>query len=104
MRAATLIPHQRDAISRAPRVSMTANRDLKRRVRDRQSSTAESYLTALRPVLARRPGGIPSVIPTVEFIEVSGVATRLGLKCRLTVSPGLGFHPPRHGRFSTHDT
>jgi hypothetical protein len=68
---------------------MTANRDFKRLVRDRQSRTGESYLTALRHVLAQRPGELPSVIPTAEFIEVSGVAAKLGLKCRMTVSPAL---------------
>src|SRR5215470_15451991 len=68
---------------------MTANRDLKRRVRDRQSSTGESYMTALRHVLAQRPDDLPSAIPTVEFIDVSAAAAGLGLKCSMTVSPGL---------------
>jgi hypothetical protein len=68
---------------------MTANRDLKRRVRDRQEQTGESYMTALQHVLAQRGGSIPSAIPTVEFIDVTEVAAALGLKCRITVSPEL---------------
>jgi hypothetical protein len=42
-------------------------------------------------VLAQRPGGLSSAIPTIEFVEVSAAAARLGLKCRMTVSPTL-FH------------
>jgi hypothetical protein len=68
---------------------MTANRDLKRRVRDRQEQTGESYMTALQHVLAQRGDSIPSAIPTVEFIDVTEVAAALGLKCRITVSPEL---------------
>jgi hypothetical protein len=68
---------------------MTANRDLKRRVRDRQAQTGESYMSALHHVLAQRPGSIPSAIPTVEFVEVTEVAAALGLKCRISVSPTL---------------
>jgi hypothetical protein len=68
---------------------MTANRDLKRRVRDRQAQTGESYMTALHHVLAQRPGSIPSAIPTVEFVDVTEVAAALGLKCRIAVSPTL---------------
>ena len=68
---------------------MTANRDLKRRVRDRQAQTGESYMTALHHVLAQRPGSIPSAIQTVEFVDVTEVAAVLGLKCRIAVSPAL---------------
>jgi len=69
---------------------MTANRDLKRRVRDRQAHTGESYMTALNHILAQRPtSAIPSAIPTVEFVDVSAVAAALGLKCQVTLSPLL---------------
>lgn len=68
---------------------MTANRDLKRRVRDRQAQTGESYMTALHHVLAQRPSSIPSAIPTVEFVDVTAVAAALGLKCRIAISPAL---------------
>jgi hypothetical protein len=46
-------------------------------------------MTALRHVLAQRPDGHASRIPTVEFVDVSSAAERLGLKCRMTVSPAL---------------
>jgi hypothetical protein len=68
---------------------MTANRDLKRRVRDRQAQTGESYMTALHHVLAQRPSSIASAIPTVEFVDVTAVAAALGLKCRIAISPAL---------------
>ena len=46
---------------------MTANRDLKRRVRDRQSHTGESYMTALQQVL----GSLDEVVndPLIELIK-----------------------------------
>ena len=44
---------------------MTANRDLKRRVRDRQAQTGESYMTALHHVLAQRDPSSSSAIPSV---------------------------------------
>jgi hypothetical protein len=68
---------------------MTANRDLKRRVRDRQAQTGESYMTALQRVLAQRPSGIPSGILTVEFVDLTEFAASLGVKCRVSASPGL---------------
>lgn len=69
---------------------MTANRDLKRRVRDRQAHTGESYMTALNHILAQRPSSaIPSAIPTVEFVDASAVAAALGLKCQVSLSPRL---------------
>jgi hypothetical protein len=68
---------------------MTANRDLKRRVRDRQAHTGESYMTALQRVLAQRPGSIPSAIPTVEFVDLTELAESLNLKCQVVASPAL---------------
>jgi hypothetical protein len=68
---------------------MTANRDLKRRVRDRQAQTGESYVTALQRVLAQRPSSIPSAIPTIEFVDLTGLAASLQLRCRLSASPEL---------------
>jgi hypothetical protein len=68
---------------------MTANRDLKRRVRDRQAQTGESYVTALQRVLAQRPSSIPSAIPTIEFVDLTELAASLQLKCRLSASPAL---------------
>jgi hypothetical protein len=64
---------------------MTAKRDLKRRVRERQGRTGESYMTALRHVLDQRP----SAVPVVEMIELSEVAAALAIQCRVRMSPVL---------------
>ena len=64
---------------------MTAKRDLKRRVRERQGRTGESYMTALRQVLDQRP----SVVPVVEMIELSEVGAALGIQCRVRMAPVL---------------
>jgi hypothetical protein len=64
---------------------MTAKRDLKRRVRERQSRTGESYMTALRQVLDQRP----SVVPVVELIELSEVGAAMGIQCRVRMAPVL---------------
>jgi len=64
---------------------MTAKRDLKRRVRDRQGRTGESYMTALRHVLDQRP----SAVPVVEMIDLSEVAATLGIQCRVRMVPAL---------------
>ena len=64
---------------------MTARRDLKRRVRDRQGRTGESYMTALRHVLDQRP----NAVPVVEMIELSEVAEAMGLRCRVRMAPAL---------------
>jgi hypothetical protein len=64
---------------------MTAKRDLKRRVRERQGRTGESYMTALRQVLDQRP----SVVPVVEMIELSEVGAAMGIQCRVRMAPVL---------------
>lgn len=64
---------------------MTAKRDLKRRVRERQGRTGESYMTALRHVLDQRP----SAVPVVEMIELSEVAAAMGFQCRVRMAPVL---------------
>jgi hypothetical protein len=64
---------------------MTAKRDLKRRVRERQGRTGESYMTALRQVLDQRP----SVVPVVEMIELSEVGAAMGIQCRVRMAPAL---------------
>ena len=64
---------------------MTAKRDLKRRVRERQGRTGESYMTALRQVLDQRP----SVVPVVEMIDLSEVGAALGIQCRVRMAPVL---------------
>lgn len=64
---------------------MTAKRDLKRRVRERQGRTGESYMTALRHVLDQRPG----VVPVIEMIELSEVGAAMGIQCRVRMAPVL---------------
>jgi len=64
---------------------MTERRDLKRRVRERQARTGESYMTALRHVQEGRPG----VIPTIELVDLTELGAPLGFKCRLAMFPGL---------------
>ena len=62
---------------------MTERRDLKRRVRERQARTGESYMTALRQVQAQRPGAIPMI----ELIDLTERGAALGFKCRIAVFP-----------------
>jgi hypothetical protein len=64
---------------------MTKQRDLKRLVRERQSRTGESYVTALRHV--RGDGRAP--FPVVEMVDLCEVADALGFKCRAMVIPDL---------------
>jgi hypothetical protein len=66
-------------------MSMTARRDLKRRVRDRQGQTGESYMTALRHVLDQRP----NAVPVVELIELTEVAAAMGIRCQVRMAPDL---------------
>ncbi len=76
---------------------MTDHRDLKRRVRERQARTGESYMTARRHVLAQRPAEPadpkpseePSEIDVVEPHDVSEEAASLGLRCRVLMFPSL---------------
>jgi hypothetical protein len=82
---------------------MTQRRDLKRRVRERQARTGESYVTALRHVRgepAEAAGAPPSpdvaaaapsagAIPVVELVDLSDVAASLGLTCRVMGMPLL---------------
>jgi hypothetical protein len=64
---------------------MTAKRDLKRRIRQRQARTGESYTAALHHVRDQRPGAVP----VVELIDVTEVAAALGIKCIVRVEPRL---------------
>lgn len=66
---------------------MTEKRDLKRRVRDRQAQTGESYMTALRQVQMQAQRS--PAIPVVEFVDLTEIATPLGFKCRIVMSPAL---------------
>src|SRR5512142_1555815 len=64
---------------------MTEKRDLKRRVRERQAQTGESYMTALRHVQAQRP----PAFPVVELVDLTEIGAPLGFKCRIVMSPVL---------------
>ena len=64
---------------------MTAKRDLKRRVRERQVATGESYVTARQHVLAQRP----EVVSVVDLIDLTEVAAPLGIKCEVAMYPQL---------------
>src|SRR5258706_6897941 len=64
---------------------MTAKRDLKRRVRERQARTGESYVIALHHVLSQRE----SRVPVVELIDVTDIAAPLGIKCRTVMAPSM---------------
>lgn len=59
---------------------MTIKKDLKKRVRDRQIRTGESYTTAREQVLAERQE--PGRGLLIEMVDLSAEAARVGLKCR----------------------
>src|ERR1043165_753730 len=64
---------------------MTAKRDLKRRVRERQAKTGESYMAALHHVRDQRP----NAMVVVELVDVTEVAAALSIKCGVRVEPRL---------------
>jgi len=66
---------------------MTRNKDFKRRVRDRQARTGESYMAAMRHVRDQAPA--PTGIPVLELVELSPLAAELGLRCRVSIFPGV---------------
>jgi protein-L-isoaspartate(D-aspartate) O-methyltransferase len=68
---------------------MTDHRDFKRRVRDRQARTGESYMIARRHVLAQRPQPPEDAISVVEVLDVTETAANLGFRCRVLVFPRL---------------
>jgi hypothetical protein len=76
---------RRGACKEAEEAKMTQQRDLKRRVRDRQAQTGESYMTALRHVQAQKP----PAFPVVELVDLTEVGAALGFKCRIVMAPGL---------------
>jgi hypothetical protein len=64
---------------------MTLRRSLKRRIRDRQEKTGESYTSARAQVLAARPR--PSWV--VELHDVTLEARHAGIVCEVRVTPIL---------------
>jgi FHA domain-containing protein len=75
----------------AERKIMTAKRNLKRRVRERQARTGESYVTARRQVLAARAPA-PAAVSVIELHDISADANRLGFRCRITAFSSLIEH------------
>jgi hypothetical protein len=67
---------------------MTAKRDFKRRVRERQARTGEHYTTARRRMLASRDTPLPTV-PVVQLHDVSAEGARLGFRCQIAMAPTL---------------
>lgn len=74
---------------------MTKKHDLKRRVRDRQAQTGESYSAARRQVVgAAGEAELPddpseSAVPVFELVDVTEQAKKLGFKCRVLLFPSL---------------
>ena len=76
---------------------MTAKKDFKRRVRERQAKTGESYTAARAQVVAQGEQGDaepaePEREPpfsVVELIDATEDAANLGFKCQVLVSPSL---------------
>jgi len=64
---------------------MTARRDLKRRIRERQARTGESYMTALRHVREQRP----PAFPVVEMDDLTAAGATIGLRCQVTADPRI---------------
>jgi hypothetical protein len=68
---------------------MTKKRDLKRRVRERQARTGESYVTARRHVTAAVEPVEKTTIPIVELVDVTAEAAQRGLRCTVMITPEL---------------
>ncbi|HEX7699142.1 MAG TPA: hypothetical protein VF403_00385, partial [Kofleriaceae bacterium] len=74
---------------------MTKKHDLKRRVRDRQAQTGESYTAARRQVVGAAGEAEPpddpseSAVPVFELVDVTEQAKKLGFKCRVLLFPSL---------------
>jgi hypothetical protein len=87
---------------------MTAKKDLKRRIRERQQKTGESYVAARRAVLAESPPAFatpslreaasvapelravtPGPIEVVEMDDFTEAAAAAGLQCTLSITHAL---------------
>ena len=83
---------------------MTAKRDLKRRARERQARTGESYVTARRHVVAEAPdravAAATSTVEVVELMNLSDNAAWNGMQCSVMMSPELAQRadPPDRAR------
>jgi hypothetical protein len=65
---------------------MTDKKDLKKRVRERQSRTQESYTQALAHVLATKDR-------VVELKDVTALAAELGIRCKVSAFQGVDVKP-----------
>ncbi len=82
---------------------MTDKRDLKRRVRERMERTGESYMTALRHVIAQRepdepvsdPPADEPPLPFVELRDLTDIARDFAITCRVVMYPSLSDIDPR---------
>jgi len=70
---------------------MTAKRDLKRHIRDRQAKTGESYTAARRHVIAAQtPPAAPTTPISVDaLVDITEAATTVGLRCKVRMSEEL---------------
>jgi len=78
--------------------SMTAKRDLKKRVRDRQAKTGESYTAARRHVVAGAAGAkVSEPIAVDALVDISATAAKVGLRCQVLITEALAdaFDPER---------
>lgn len=69
---------------------MTARKNLKRRVRERQELTGERYTDALTQVRAGAPpGSTAKPFSVVELVCLTDEAARIGLRCDVRAFPDL---------------
>jgi hypothetical protein len=68
---------------------VTAKKDLKKRVRERQARTGESYAAARAQVVAEAPEEKESAIPVEEILDLTDDAGQIGIQCRVGVSQRL---------------
>jgi len=74
---------------------MTAKKDLKRRVRERQARTGESYTAARAQVVSQREDLPPpsdesrKAISVIEMVNATDEAAKLGFKCDVLMSPSV---------------
>ena len=66
---------------------MTAKRDLKKLVRDRQTRTGERYTTAREKVLSGRQPR--TAVPVVELHDLTSAGARIGFRCTISIFPEL---------------
>jgi hypothetical protein len=68
---------------------MTAKKDFKRRVRERQARTGESYTAARVQVCAQAPEIKPAPFVVEEMCDLTAQAAQLGFRCEILASSFL---------------